>query len=155
MRQRTVLRLRHFDYSSGRLYLVTACARGRRCLFGEVVADAVRLTRIGTLVRDQIEALPERLGAEVDLFVVMPNHVHAIVDLSARVRARQASPLPLGTVVGSFKSGSSREAGTLLWQRGYHDHIVRDEPDLERVREYIATNPIRWALDPENPARRS
>jgi REP element-mobilizing transposase RayT len=41
-----------------------------------------------------------------------------------------------------------------MWQRGYHDHVVRDEEDLARIREYIASNPIRWALDPENPERR-
>jgi REP element-mobilizing transposase RayT len=58
----------------------------------------------------------------------------------------------LGTVVASFKSGSSREAGVDLWQRGYYDHVIRDEDDLERAREYVRTNPIRWALDPENPS---
>jgi len=40
-----------------------------------------------------------------------------------------------------------------LWQRGYFDHVVRDDRDLERIREYIATNPLRWALDRENPQR--
>ena len=40
-----------------------------------------------------------------------------------------------------------------LWQRGYFDHVVRDDRDLERIRDYIATNPLRWALDRENPQR--
>jgi putative transposase len=87
----------------------------------------------------------------LDEFVVMPNHVHLIVGLGTK--ARQASPLRLGTVIGSLKAGSSRAVGEALWQHGYYEHIVRDEDDLARVREYIATNPIRWALDPENPAR--
>ena len=82
----------------------------------------------------------------------MPNHVHGILFL---VRAGHAPPLQ--TVVGSFKSAAAREVnrvrgtrGATVWQRGYHDHIVRDEEDLERIREYIATNPARWLSDPEN-----
>ena len=76
-----------------------------------------------------------------------------IVIVALETRARQASPLRLGDVVGAVKSGSSREAGISLWQRGYYDHVIRDEGDLTRVREYIVANPIRWELDPENPER--
>jgi len=65
----------------------------------------------------------------------------------------------LSTIVGSFKSASSRLINTLrgtpgapLWQRGFYDHVVRNDDDLARIREYIATNPLRWSLDEENPA---
>ncbi len=66
------------------------------------------------------------------------------------------------TVVGSFKPASAREInrrrrqwGVPIWQRGYYDHVIRDEADLLRVREYMDSNPARWADDPENPDRRS
>jgi REP element-mobilizing transposase RayT len=86
----------------------------------------------------------------IDRYVVMPNHVHAIVGLG------ETGEVELGDVVGAYKAAVSRTARTSrIWQRGYHDHIIRDESDLERIREYIETNPIRWALDPENPNRRS
>jgi REP element-mobilizing transposase RayT len=150
---RADLRLRRFDYSNDRPYFITVCTHRRRCVLGRVKEDHVSLGELGQIVHRQLTLLPQRLHVHLDASVVMPNHVHAIVVLEAR--ARQASPLRLGDVVGSFKSGSAREAGTRLWQRGYHDHVVRDELDLERVREYIATNPSRWALDPENPARSS
>jgi putative transposase len=72
-----------------------------------------------------------------------------------RTRARQASPLRVA--IGSFKSGSAREINLLrrtpgekIWQRGFHDHVIRDEVDLERIREYVASNQVRWSLDPEN-----
>jgi REP element-mobilizing transposase RayT len=39
-----------------------------------------------------------------------------------------------------------------LWQRNYHEHIIRSEGSLNQVRQYIADNPARWAYDPENPA---
>ena len=84
-------------------------------------------------------------------------------------RATHASPLQrpsgpskrsLGAVVGSYKSAVSKrinESGwsrrTSVWQRNYHDHIIRDTMSLDRIREYIAQNPARWADDPENPQR--
>lgn len=151
MPRRTHPRIRGYDYSTAGLYLVTVCTLKRRLILGRVVGDEVDLSALGVIVRAQIERLPERLAVKIDAFVVMPNHVHAIVALDGR--ARQASPLRLGTVVGSVKSGSSREIGLPVWQRGYHDHVIRDECDLQRVREYIVTNPIRWAFDSENPQR--
>jgi putative transposase len=150
MQSRKRLRLAGFDYASESLDLVTVCTLGRRFILGDIKDGSVHLSRCGRTVRTQLEELRPRLGVELDAYVVMPNHVHALLDLGAGRRARQASPLRLGTVVGSFKSGSSRLARRSLWQRGYHDHVVRDEDDLERIREYIATNPTLWASDPEN-----
>jgi putative transposase len=151
MRTRKELRLGGFDYSGYGPYFVTVCTSDRRCILGVVRDDRVVLSHQGRVVAGQIEQLPERFDLELDEFIVMPNHVHLIVGLGSR--ARQASPLRLGTVIGSFKSGSSRVVGRTLWQRGYYDHVVRDEDDLARARKYIAENPIRWALDPENSAR--
>jgi putative transposase len=151
VRPRKHPRLRGFDYASEGLYFVTFCTQYRRCILGQVEDEAVRLSDPGLIVWSQIEQLPIRLGVHVDAFVVMPNHVHVILGL--RGRARQASPLRLGAVVGALKAGSSRLARQSLWQRGYHDHIVRDEQDLERLRTYIASNPARWQLDPEHPSR--
>jgi REP element-mobilizing transposase RayT len=88
-------------------------------------------------------------GVVLDVFVVMPNHVHAIVGIDRRRR-----PPPLPAVVGAFKARASRAADRALWQRGYHDRIVRDETELAALREYIETNPLRWALDREHPERR-
>jgi hypothetical protein len=70
------------------------------------------------------------------------------------------SPGSLGSIIRSFKSASTRSANLLagtpgapLWQRNYYEHILRNEEDLSRGREYIASNPARWALDEENPER--
>jgi hypothetical protein len=63
----------------------------------------------------------------------------------------------LGDVVGSFKSAATRHANSMrvtpdiLWQRGYYDHVIRDNADLSRIRQYIEENPSRWAEDTENP----
>jgi putative transposase len=148
------LRLRGFDYSSDGHYLVTDCTHDRRCILGTLGGEAVITSQLGAIVARQIELLPERLpGVGVDGFVVMP------------CTRRRASPegeasLAPTVAIGSFKSGSAREInvfrgtpGAKVWQRGYHDHVVRDEDDLERILDYVASNPIRWLLDPETPGR--
>lgn len=147
--ERRPLRLRTYDYSSTGLYFVTICAHLRVCVFGSVVEDSVYLSRIGEVARDCLLAIPRHHGAAtVDSWVVMPNHVHALIGLDDR------NEVELGDVVGTFKVAVSRRARRRgVWQRGYYDHIVRDDRDLQRIREYIATNPLRWDLDPENPNR--
>jgi putative transposase len=146
---RRPLRLRDFDYSPLGLYFVTTCANGRRCVFGTVADDSVVLSPLGVIAHECLLSISDHHpGVLLDAYVVMPNHVHAVLALGAE------SSSELGVVVGTFKAAVSRlsvEVG--LWQRGYYDHVVRDEPDLARIRLYIESNPIHWALDPENPDR--
>ena len=120
-------------------------------MFGLVENDLVFLSPLGVIARDRLVQIPEHHSTvTVDSYVVMPNHVHALLRLD------EQREVELGDVVATYKAAVSRAARHKgLWQRGYHDHIVRDEHDLQRIHDYIATNPIRWALDPENPNRTS
>jgi REP-associated tyrosine transposase len=150
MRQRKRLRLDGYDYTTTGSYLTTIVARGRACLFGAVADDAVELSPIGVIVQLAAEGIGcFHPGVDLDAFVVMPNHVHAIVHLDRRRR-----PPPIPAVIGAFKARASRRANRALWQRAHHDRIVRSERELTALREYIETNPLRWELDPENPGRR-
>jgi len=70
----------------------------------------------------------------------MPDHLHAILLLPPSER-----PVRLGLVVGTFKAAVSRAwPGLGLWQRGYHDRVIRDERELIALREYVAANPLRY-----------
>jgi REP element-mobilizing transposase RayT len=142
------------------------------------VNDAAVLSVAGEVVESGWRAIP-RFSPDVglDLFVVMPNHVHGILVLGEGFRAMHppeadTSPLrpsrPKGAQAGSmsailqsFKATTSRRVrslpelqGVRLWQRGFYDHIIRDEAELNRLRRYIEENPLRLALDEENPHRR-
>jgi REP element-mobilizing transposase RayT len=139
------LRLVHIDYAAAGAYFVTVCVEGKECVLGRVVGARVELSALGVIVARQINDIPKRFSAEMDCMVVMPNHVHVVV-------FQREQDVQLGTIVGSFKAGSTREinamrrtVGQRFWQRGYFDHIVRNDADLQRVREYIATNPMRWS----------
>lgn len=70
------------------------------------------------------------------------------------------APRSLGAIVGNFKSVTARRihrirhaTETPVWQRNYYEHIVHDEEELRRIREYIRLNPLKWELDRENPDR--
>jgi putative transposase len=134
---------------------VTICVLKRACLFGTIVDNEVQLNDLGRAVETAWSDLPGDYDrVTLDQFVVMPNHVHGILVLDEGCRAA------LSEVVRGFKSFSAAKVnvaratrGASLWQRGYYEHVIRDDGDLGRIREYIANNPAQWALDEENPNR--
>jgi len=159
--KRRSIRLKAFDYSEAGAYFVTVCTHQRQCLLGNVIDGQVQLTAWGGIVAKCWHTIQEHFPEmEPDAFVVMPNHVHGILIIAptapATVGARHAPPL-LGAVIGSFKSSSTKYIRRLqadpevgVWQRNYYEHVIRNEASLNRIREYIATNPARWELDREN-----
>jgi REP element-mobilizing transposase RayT len=176
-RHRRSLRLKGYDYTQAGAYFVTICTQNRTCLFGEVEDGAMRLNSAGELAvtvwNGMLERFPE---IELDMFVVMPNHMHGIIVLSdcnsrgrdvadARGRAATRAAPTVGDIVGAFKSlftlrfvegvKSKRwpAFNRRVWQRNYCEHVIRDERDLARVRRYIDENPPRWEFDLENPQR--
>jgi REP element-mobilizing transposase RayT len=160
---RKSIRLPGYDYAAPNWYLVTICAAERRPVFGEISGTEMVLSDAGQVVERRWLRLPEfypRVGLEN--FIVMPNHIHGILVIGEPGPAPQLSRQRkhrLSEIVRGFKSMSAREInrGTRdrrpLWQRGYYEHIIRDDADLARIREYIDNNPIAWANDPENPIR--
>jgi putative transposase len=177
--RRRSLRLKGYDYAQAGAYFVTMCTQDRACLFGDVVEGTVCLNAAGQLVAALWSDMPIRFPEiDLDAFVVMPNHIHGIVvfsDHAATVgaplvgarrggaRAATWAASTVGDVVGAFKSlftvkyiegvkeGRWPAFDRRVWQRNYYEHVIRDEPDLARVRSYIDENPLRWEFDDENP----
>jgi putative transposase len=85
----------------------------------------------------------------------MPNHVHGIIILADEPETRRGIP----EIVRGFKTFSARRINErggrrgALWQRGYYEHVIRNEKALNSIRDYIASNPARWADDPDNISR--
>jgi REP element-mobilizing transposase RayT len=151
------MRLTGVDYSSPGAYFVTVCTRERRLLFGAIAENRMCLSPLGHEVQACLLGIPtHHPGVAVDRFVVMPNHIHTIVVLGCRgdIDVAPTRPRGLPEIVGTFKAAVSRRTGRVgIWQRGYYDRVIRCERELEAIREYIANNPLRWALDCENPDR--
>jgi putative transposase len=167
-RRRRSIRLQDYDYALAGAYFITMVTQNRKCLFGEIVDGEIKLNDCGQTVQDEWEKSAQiREEIELDAFVVMPNHVHGIVVITARAgRATGRSPLQsgpdkrsLGAFVGGFKSVITKRInashglpGTPVWQRNYFEHVIRNEESLHRIRQYVLDNPTRWEFDRENLA---
>jgi REP element-mobilizing transposase RayT len=160
---RRTTRRKDFDYSSAAIYFVTICTQNRRNLFGAIENARMQPNRFGRLVQEAWFELPDHYARlTLDVFTLMPNHVHGVLALTDPVGAglrpaRAANHHGLSEIVGVFKSFSSRRIAELdnslrgkIWQRSFYDHIIRNEQDLRNVRRYIFHNPARWEFDREN-----
>ena len=158
-----------WDYTLPGSYFVTICTQGRKPYFGRVANATVDLSPIGEYVDACWKEVPQHhQHIEIDDFVVMPNHMHAIViiggperlpELRRREKFKRVAELngvrpkanSLGSVVGSFKSAVTQwcEAQQMEfeWQPRFHDRIIRGENSLKAVREYIRNNPTNWRKD--------
>jgi len=162
-RHRRTIRLPGYDYASSGAYFVTLVAKDRECLFEN---DANRAA-----VERAWLALPAtNTHVKLDTYVVMPNHFHGILWLDdprrggSRTAPTDASKprKPLGRLIGAFKTTSTKainllrdSPGVPVWQRNYYERVIRNEDELNRVRQYILDNPANWDEDVENPATKA
>lgn len=172
---RRSIRLKEYDYLQAGAYFVTICTKDRECLLGEVVGGEVRMDKYGQAVVKCWEDLPVHYShIKLDSFIIMPNHIHGIIVInnvgaglkpalnkSDKVITIRAGFKPAPTkqhglpeIVRAFKTFSSRHinlirnnTGVPLWQRNYYEHIIRNEQELNKIREYIINNPSNWETD--------
>jgi len=154
--RRKNMRLQGFDYRSSVYYFVTICSYRREWVF-----ECPEAKRLLELTWKQIPTWPQSAHVHLDDFVVMPNHKHSIlaftddsladIDFDNPPRRLEKS---LGSVVATYKKMVTkrlrnifRDPDLKVWQRGYYDRIIRDESELNRIREYIRLNPERWRED--------
>ncbi len=144
-------RLQLWDYSHPGAYFVTVCTKDRRKLLGKIVGEGLCalprmvLSPIGSRVRESIEHVSQRYdNVRIDKYIVMPNHIHLIVRIEETGGHRGP---PLHKIIGQMKSYTTHSNDGVLWQRSFHDHIIRGEKDYRRIWEYIDTNTLKWTSD--------
>ena len=163
--QRRSIRLKGYDYAQTGAYFVTLCTQNRKCLFGDIVDGKMVLNDAGRAVFDTWQWLGTQYDyVELDEWMIRPNHMHGIIVITGGGRGgSRTAPTekrkPVGRLVGAFKTVSTKRInqmrgtpGAKLWQRNYYEHIIRNDIEWHRIREYIASNPARWESDRENPA---
>jgi REP element-mobilizing transposase RayT len=150
-------------------YFITLCIHNNDCLLGEIADGIMRLSPMGEIVRSEwITTGQIRPRIQIDAFVVMPNHFHGILVINGDGRGTlQRAPTveqfghptsdSIPTIVRLYKSVTTKrinllreKPGEAFWQGNYYEHIIRDEDEYGRIREYIEANPARWAEDSEN-----
>jgi len=152
---RRSIRLPGYDYSQPGAYFVTICIWQRECLLGEIQEGNILLSRYGEVVNfnwfNLITVYPH---IELDSFVIMPNHLHGIIIIK-----EQNQDHSLSEIVRGFKTFSARRinqlrsvSGIPVWQRGYYEHIIRNETTFSKIQEYIINNPYKWETDEMHPS---
>ena len=163
---RQSLRLPEYDYSRPGAYFVTVNCYKKEPLFGKIVEEEVDLNDFGEIAKEKWHSIPQHFPlVSLDAFIVMPNHIHGILIINETslpdlpVRARHASPIhkakgapsgSLGAIIGSYKSAVTRSInqlrkspGTPAWHRNYFERVIRDQPELDSTRHYIAYNALK------------
>ncbi len=170
--------MKDYDYSQRGAYYITICTFNHRCNLGEVKDGKMLISQSGKVILESWNAIPLHFAhVALDSFVVMPNHIHGILMLlddpagtacraptekpGINAQERMSNPISgsLPTIIGSFKAAVSKRInelrntpGASFWQRGYYEHVIRNEIELNSKCEYILNNPFKWELDRNNPA---
>ena len=164
---RRSIRLHDYDYSQDGAYGVTICTSNRELFFEN--------SRIAAIAEQCWLKIPVHFPkVELDEWILMPNHLHGIILITNDVRRGvqlnalasrdpnkvQSAISPhsgtLGVIIRTFKGAVTTQCRTqgyieFAWQRLFYDRIIRDEPHLNRVRQYIIDNPGKWTEDQYNP----
>ena len=153
---RKELRLKGYDYSQAGCYFVTVCIKDAHELLWEapVGANCVRppISSVGQLIESEIHRLSATYPCvSVNKYVIMPNHLHFILvisstDNSAHGGRTQFAPT-IGRIIKQFKGAITKQLGYSIWQRSFHDHIIRDDTEYQKICHYIDQNPAKWTED--------
>lgn len=152
--RRKNLRAEFHDYSGGD-YFVTICTRDKEHYFGRIHEGEMVFSEIGKMADLYLKELHTHYSyVAVPQWVVMPNHVHAIISIREPADAPGCIPTirtALGVVVGGYKQAVTRYARRhniyFGWQPRFHDHIIRGIADGNKISEYIENNTARWDTD--------
>jgi REP element-mobilizing transposase RayT len=177
LHDRKHIRLRDFDYASDGWYFVTICTQNREFYFGEIANQQMVLTGIGEIARQLWTEIPVHFpGTELGEFVVMPNHVHGIIGIHHRrdvacniptcnipttddiptkneyMASISPKPGTLSAMIRSYKSAVTKRChdnhiSNFGWQSRFHDHIIRDQDEFDRIERYIMENIANWETD--------
>ena len=178
---RRSIRLKGSDYSKPGYYFVTVCTRERESIFGKIIDFSMVCNQMGEIVEKVWSELPIHFPkVKTDQFIIMPNHMHGIIQVIPNKRSELSSgnmcllnqapiqgsisegwimmkstSVTLGKIIRNFKAKSTREIrnkmnNSFCWQRNYFEHIIRDKNELFRIREYILDNPENWSQDDDN-----
>ena len=167
-------RLPGWDYAQAGWYFVTICTKNRERILGDVVDSQIRLSNIGEIVADEwVKTRELRPNVRLDEWVVMPNHIHGIIVIeneppgvvethcNASLRGNYKNKFGpqrnnLSSIIRGFKSAATKRihlsaSPVFSWQPRFYDHVIRNENSLNKIRQYIANNPLKWELDKDNP----
>jgi len=156
-KNRKSIRLKWYDYTNSGAYFITICTKDRVHYFGEIENWKIILNDLWKNVRDCWEQIPQHYPfVYLHNFVCMPNHIHGILvihnnrqnnnfTLQQPNEQKQPKSWSLSAIIRGFKIGVTNFAKqndlTFARQPRFHDHIIRNEWEYEKIKYYIDINP--------------
>ncbi len=165
LKKRKEIRLKNYDYSSPGAYFVTICTENRKKVFWNgdidpntftwhnVGANCVRpqnlpLSNIGKIVLEELKRWDKTYDVvSLCSYIIMPNHLHIMVVISADELGRPQVAPTLDRMVKQFKGAVTKKVGTPIWQKSFIEHIIRNTKDYQTKSNYIYENPLKWIND--------
>lgn len=163
--RRPIIRASWWDYGWNGAYFITICTKNKEHFFGEIKDKKMYLSHVGVIVDLLWHQLSiHRPYLELEEFVIMPNHLHAIITIDkpqeiasdtkegfTTTRFQNQGKDTISSMIGGFKSGVTKHINRLglesAWQERFHDHIIRNEKSYQRIVNYIQTNVENWEDD--------
>lgn len=152
-------RLSDYDYSQNGVYHITICTANHRKILSEVIPvgaiinrPQIKLSKIGFIADNAVSQIPVHYNCvAVEKYIIMPNHIHLLlrIDKCTGENGRLIIAPTVSRIIKQFKSEVTKKAGFSLWQKGFYDHIIRNDADYdyESVWIYIDENPVKWEND--------
>lgn len=140
-------RIPGYDYSIPNYYFITICAYNKECFFGYPGA----LNEYGRFAEENLLKIPElNPKIKLDKYVVMPNHIHGIFIVTSEDMEKGLDDLT--TAIGQYKMSVTKKIRSIepekkVWQRSFHDHVIRNQKGYEKIWTYIENNPLKWCED--------
>ena len=137
-------RIPNYDYSTANYYFITICTHEKQCIFGE----PGKLNWMGQCAEVCLIKISELYpNIRLDKYVVMPNHIHVVFDVQAH-----GIKTDLSVIIGQYKMSVTKrirekDPNLQVWQRSFHDHVIRNQSRYEKIWNYIEDNPKKWEED--------
>ncbi len=167
--KRKNIRLKNYDYSKEGYYYITICIKDRKEILSKIgsynaksMSDNVgvgvpddpkkihiKLTTYGEIIEKQIKEINNIYkDIKIENYIIMPNHVHMIIELARQENGSSRTPTPTNAkipiIVSTLKRLTNKEIENKIWQRNYYEHIIRNEKEYYEIIKYMKNNPIRW-----------
>ena len=142
--QRKKIRVGEYDYSQCGAYFVTICTQNRRPILSNIVGDDAHIVpkRYGQIAEKYLKN-----AAEIEKYVIMPDHIHMLIRLEEQGAEKQSPQASrIASIVRSIKTLTTKEIGEPIFQRSYYDHVIRNQRDYNEIWEYIENNHRKWML---------
>lgn len=142
---RKATRIPNYDYSTDNYYFITICTHEKQCIFGR----PGQLNQFGMIACTYLEKIEDIfVNVKVDNYIVMPNHVHVIL----AIENSDADTQSVSTIIGQYKSAVTRKiheqnCELTVWQRSFHDRIIRNQREYEKIWQYVQFNAQKWKED--------